>query len=113
LYLELYDVASEAVKHGASGSANYQPTSSIVCRLSFPLLQRPRCKTGVGAKNWDKPKWHGVRQTTAFGPDFCSAFIGTGMSEAQMSEAKIARIVAISFGTLWIVMLGLQMMSEM
>jgi len=33
------------------------------------------------------------------------------MTEREMSEAKIARIVAISFGALWLVMLGLNMLS--
>jgi len=33
------------------------------------------------------------------------------MNERDMSETKIARIVAISFGTLWLVMLGLNMLS--
>jgi hypothetical protein len=31
--------------------------------------------------------------------------------ESQMDEVRIARIVAISFGSLWFVMLGLRMMS--
>jgi len=33
------------------------------------------------------------------------------MNERDVSEAKIARIVAISFGALWLVMLGLNMLS--
>ena len=33
------------------------------------------------------------------------------MNERDMSKAKVARIVAISFGTLWLVMLGLNMLS--
>jgi hypothetical protein len=31
--------------------------------------------------------------------------------ERQMDEARVARIAAISFGVLWIVMLGLNMLS--
>jgi hypothetical protein len=35
------------------------------------------------------------------------------MTERDMGEAQIARIAGISFGILWLVMLGLSMMSEM
>jgi hypothetical protein len=38
------------------------------------------------------------------------SYIVTGMSD---TEAKIARIMAISFGSLWLVMLGLNMLSGM
>jgi hypothetical protein len=33
------------------------------------------------------------------------------MTEGDMDEAKIARIVGFSFGALWLVMLGLNMLS--
>jgi hypothetical protein len=33
------------------------------------------------------------------------------MNEPGMNEAKIARLVGISFGTLWLVMLGLNILS--
>jgi len=101
------------VKHGVSASTNHRPPSSIVCRLSFPLLQCRDAKTVVRTWNWGRKKWRSVEQKPAYGATFfCSVCIAIGMSKSSMIEAKIARITAISFGLLWIVMLGLTMLSE-
>jgi hypothetical protein len=38
---------------------------------------------------------------------FCSALIVSGTNERDMSELRVAQIVAISFGILWAFSLGL------
>jgi hypothetical protein len=104
--------STPAVKHGVSASTNHRPPSSIVCRLSFALLQCRDAKTVVRTRNRGRKKWRSVEQKPAYGATFFSVCIAIGMSKFSMIEAKIARITAISFGLLWIVMLGLTMLSE-
>jgi hypothetical protein len=57
-----------------------------------------------------KPQCYGVKQSICSAA-FCSASIATGTSERAMDEAKIGRATAIVFGTLWILMLALNMLS--
>jgi hypothetical protein len=38
-------------------------------------------------------------------------FFGGNMAEGNISEAKVARITGIAFALLWVVMLGLKMIS--
>ena len=64
----------------------------------------PRRKLAVGAAGWGQAQ-KGVKQLQAWWAASCSVWIVSGTIEGQMSEVKLARLVALSFGVLWIVIL--------
>ena len=58
----------------------------------------------------DKPQWHGVKHIQLSLTGFGCVSIGSGTNEAEMDEAKVT---AISFGLLALVMLGLTVLDHL
>jgi hypothetical protein len=60
----------------------------------------------------DNQKWQRVNGARVWQVGFCSAFIGTGTSDRDMDEVRVARMTAICFGLLWIAVLSLTVLNK-
>jgi hypothetical protein len=83
---------------------NHHAASSIVLPSPFPSSSGLRRQNGRAKVELVEKTKRSVEQLPAYRASFCSVCIAIGMS--KFSKAKIARLTAISFGLLWIVMLG-------